>query len=260
MPRRCTVCTRDDRDAIDRALVGGTPYRGIARRWPVSADALARHHDEHLPAHLAEAHAAREVADADKLLARLQRLLDTAEGLLARAAREGDYKAADVYRARGAPVPPTAESALRLELANGSRIISLPGRDDSTIRGYSGVRLLVVDEASRVADALYMSVRPMLAVSGGRLLALSTPFGTRGWWYEAWRSEEPWERYEVPATDCPRIPAEFLEEERRSMGDWWYRQEYGCEFMDAQDAVFRQADIAAAITSEVAPLFGSEVA
>jgi hypothetical protein len=127
-------------------------------------------------------------------------------------------------------------------------------------RGYSGVRLLVVDEASRVSDGLYMSIRPMLAVSGGRLLALSTPFGTRGWWHEAWRSEEPWERFEVPATDCPRISPEFLEEERRSMGDWWYRQEYLCAFMDARDAVFRQADIAAAITPDVAPLFGSEVA
>ena len=33
---------------------------------------------------------------------------------------------------------------------------------------------------------------------GGRLVALSTPFGTRGWWYQAWRSEEAWQRYEVP--------------------------------------------------------------
>ncbi|MCG8456864.1 MAG: hypothetical protein MI919_11335, partial [Holophagales bacterium] len=64
----------------------------------------------------------------------------------------------------------------------------------------------------------------MLAVSSGRLLALSTPFGTRGWWYEAWRSDEPWERYEIPAAECPRISPEFLEEERRTMGEWWFRQ------------------------------------
>ena len=54
----------------------------------------------------------------------------------------------------------------------------------------------------------------MLAVSGGRLLAMSTPFGTRGWWYEAWRSNEDWERYEVPAERCPRISAAFLDENR----------------------------------------------
>src|SRR5438874_11416147 len=79
-------------------------------------------------------------------------------------------KCLDVYRALDRPVPAEAESALRLELENGSRIVSLPGEDGS-IRGFSGVRLLLIDEASRVEDALYMSVRPMLAVSGGRLVA-----------------------------------------------------------------------------------------
>jgi hypothetical protein len=72
------------------------------------------------------------------------------------------------------------EPSLRLELENGSRIVSLPGKQD-TVRGFSGVRLLVVDEAARVPGELYFAVRPMLAVSGGRLLALSTPFGTVRW-------------------------------------------------------------------------------
>jgi hypothetical protein len=91
----------------------------------------------------------------------------------------------------------------------------------------------------------------MLAVSGGRLVALSTPFGTRGWWYEAWRSGEPWERYEVPAAECPRISPEFLEEERRTIGDWWFDQEYGCRFLDAQSAAFRREDIDRAFEEEV---------
>lgn len=136
-------------------------------------------------------------------------------------------KALGVYRVLDRPVPPEAESRLSLELANGSRVVALPGGEGG-IRGFSGVRLLVVDEASRVADALYMSVRPMLAVSGGRLIAASTPFGTRGWWYEAWRGDEPWERYEVPAEECPRISDDFLAEERRVMGEWWFSQEYLC--------------------------------
>lgn len=161
-------------------------------------------------------------------------------------------KCLDAYRAVGAAEPPEAESALRLELRNGSRIISLPGNED-TIRGYSGVRLLVIDEASRVPDALYAAVRPMLAVSGGQLIAPSTPFGTRGWWYEAWQSADPWERYEVPAPMCPRIAPAFLEEERRTLGEWWYRQEYFCEFMDAQTAAFRRADIDRAFSEEVTP-------
>ena len=63
-------------------------------------------------------------------------------------------------------------------MANGSRLVALPGREE-TIRSYSGVRLLILDEASRVPDDLYRAVRPMLAVSHGRLVALSTPFGQR---------------------------------------------------------------------------------
>ncbi len=164
-------------------------------------------------------------------------------------------KALDVYRALDRPVPPTAESALRLELENGSRIVSLPGKE-GTIRGYSGVRLLAIDEAARVPDELYYSVRPMLAVSGGELDAASTPFGTRGWWYEAWRSSEAWERYEVPATECPRIPAAFLAEEREALGAWWYAQEYECRFMEAVDSVFSSALIQAALSDDVEPLFG----
>jgi len=155
-----------------------------------------------------------------------------------------------VYRGAGRPVPPAAESAMRLELDNGSRVVSLPGTETS-IRGYSAVRLLIVDEAARVEDSLYLSVRPMLAVSAGRLIGLSTPFGTRGWWYEAWRGPEPWERYEVPATMCPRIPAAFLAEERRSIGEWWYRQEYQCEFMEGQTSIFTRDEIDAAFDEEV---------
>ena len=165
-------------------------------------------------------------------------------------------KVLDVYRALDHPEPPEAESALRLELANGSRIVALPGKE-GTIRGYSGVRRLLIDEASRVPDELYRSVRPMLAVSGGDLDAMSTPFGTRGWWYDAWRSDEPWDRVEVPATLVPRITPEFLAEEERSMGRWWFDQEYLCRFMDAADAVFRHADIMAAFSVDAPPpLFG----
>ncbi len=89
------------------------------------------------------------------------------------------------YRAFQHPMPSGQESALRLELTNGSRIISLPSKEE-TIRGFSGVRLLVIDEAARVPDELYFAVRPMLAVSGGHLVALSTPWGRRGWFYDAW--------------------------------------------------------------------------
>ena len=162
-------------------------------------------------------------------------------------------KVVDLFGALGRPMGVTAESALRLELANGSRVVSLPG-DEKNIRGFSGVALLVIDEAARVEDALYCSVRPMLAVSQGRLAALSTPFGKRGWFHDEWHGAGDWQRVKITAEQCPRISPQFLSEERRALGERWYRQEYLCGFEDTVDAVFAWADIQAALSDEVRPL------
>jgi hypothetical protein len=161
-----------------------------------------------------------------------------------------------LFAALGRPVSTAQESALSMSLVNGSRIVSLPG-DEETIRGYSGVRLLVVDEASRVPDALYFAVRPMLAVSQGRLVCLSTPFGKRGFFFEEWHGSGSWERVRITAEQCPRIPAAFLQEERRALGERWYRQEYECSFEETVDQVFSHADVMAAMTDDVRPLFAS---
>jgi len=156
---------------------------------------------------------------------------------------------ARLYTASGATVPSTAETMLRLELENGSRVLSLPA-SEKTVRGLSKVKLLLLDEASQVSDSLYATVRPMLAVSGGRLVALSTPFGKRGWWSNAWHSVDPWKRVSITADQCPRISPAFLAEERRELGEWWFRQEYECEFMDAETQVFTSAEIEAAFATE----------
>ena len=146
------------------------------------------------------------------------------------------------------------ESAMRLELANGSRIIALPGTE-GTIRGYSGAKTVIVDEASRVDNALFAAVRPMLATTNGRFVALTTPYGKRGWFYDAWTQGEGWERTMVTAHDCPRIDPEWLAEERRLQGDWAFRQEYLCEFVDTDEQFFASDLIEAALTHEVAPLW-----
>jgi Terminase large subunit, T4likevirus-type, N-terminal/Terminase RNaseH-like domain len=138
-------------------------------------------------------------------------------------------KILDAYNALGRPIAPASETLSHLELANGSRIVALPGREH-TVRSFSRVALLIIDEASRVPDDLYRSVRPMLAVSQGRLVALSTPFGRRGFFYEEWIGSGPWKRIQVSWRHCPRIDESFIVEERRALGDAWVRQEYECEF------------------------------
>lgn len=152
-------------------------------------------------------------------------------------------------------MPAESDRKLGVQLSNGSRIEALPG-SERTIRGFSGVDLLILDEAARIPDELYYAVRPMLAVSGGRLIMASTPYGQRGVFHEAWTKGPGWERYEVPATEVSRIPPEFLAEERRSMPDAMYRQEYFCSFEETEAAVFTTQDIEGAVTDDVQPLFG----
>lgn len=146
------------------------------------------------------------------------------------------------------------DNEISLAFPNGSRLVGLPG-NEATVRGFSAVSLLVVDEAARVSDELYLAIRPMLAVSSGALWLMSTPFGKRGFFHEVWeRGGRDWERVCVPATECPRIPKEFLEEERQAMGDRWYRQEYLCEFVDSVSGVFDRDLVERAITSDILPL------
>jgi hypothetical protein len=52
---------------------------------------------------------------------------------------------------------------MSLLFPNGSRIVGLPGIE-VTVRGFSAVSLLLIDEASRVDDAMYKALHPMLAV------------------------------------------------------------------------------------------------
>ena len=167
-------------------------------------------------------------------------------------------KVQEIYDTLGNACPLLLGSVLRMEFANGSRVIALPGAEKK-IRGYSGVKLLVIDEAARVSDDLVYSVRPMLAVSAGRLVMLSTPWGKRGEFFRAYTEGGPgYERVKVTAEQCPRIPREFLEQERRSMPDMYFRSEYMCEFTDTVDSVFRYEDIQAALDDEVTPLFEGE--
>jgi hypothetical protein len=157
---------------------------------------------------------------------------------------------------RALPDPPelAMESVARLEFRNGSRIISLPG-SEATVRGFSAAKAVVIDEASRVPDDLMASIRPILATSNGRLIALTTPAGKRGWFYKAWVEGDGWERITVTARDIPRITPDFLADERRELGDLMYSQEYLCEFVDQDTQVFPSDVIDAAFRDDVEPLW-----
>ncbi|MFN7921629.1 MAG: terminase family protein [Bryobacteraceae bacterium] len=135
---------------------------------------------------------------------------------------------------------------------NRSRIVGLPGKEN-TIRGFSRVSLLLIDEAARVPDELYFALRPALATSpDATIWLMSTPHGQDGFFYEEWANKKAaWERIRVPATECPRIRQDFLDEERRTLGDRWFAQEYLCKFMESESALFRTQDLEGLFSKDV---------
>jgi hypothetical protein len=164
-------------------------------------------------------------------------------------------KVRDGYERLGRPVEAVRELTLGMELANGSRVLALPG-DPLSIRGFSGPSVVVVDEAALVDDELFGALLPMLAVSQGRLICLSTPLGARGQFWDWWENGgTDWQRIKVRASECPRISAEFLAEQRRNLSPRWYEQEFECRFVEASGQVFPSDLILAAFDSDEPPLF-----
>jgi Terminase large subunit, T4likevirus-type, N-terminal len=148
--------------------------------------------------------------------------------------------------------PVTGDRAHRraLLLPNGSRLVAIPGTE-ATLRGFSAVSLLIVDEASRVPDETYYALKPMLATSAGDLWLLSTPYGQRGFFYEEWtHGAEDWTRLTVPAEECPRISEQFLARERKDLSETWFQQEYMCQFTTNGSQMFSTDSIESALTND----------
>jgi len=159
---------------------------------------------------------------------------------------------------RVVPAPALDEdNRLSLTLANGARVVSLPS-SEATIRGFSAATLIIEDEAARVPDDLHVAIRPMLATTGGTLALLSTPFGKRGHFWEAWEhGGDAWAWTRITAYDCPRIAPAFLEDERASMGDLAFRSEYLVEFCDVENQAFSSEHVLAALDDMLRPLWGA---
>jgi hypothetical protein len=172
------------------------------------------------------------------------------------ARQSGEFvrKAARFLEAKGIVPKGDGDNEMSLLLENKSRIIGLPS-NTVTVRGFSGVSLMIIDEAAGVSDEMYHAIRPMLAASRGRLWLLSTPHGKHGFFYEAWEHGGPgWMRISVKATDCRRISRRFIREEQAILGEHDFRQEYMCSFQDEPGQVFHHDVIAGAVRPNIKPM------
>ena len=134
------------------------------------------------------------------------------------------------------------------------RIVALPALEKN-IRGFGNAGLCIYDEAARIPDWVFHASGAFTAIGGGRRMYASTPFGKRGEFYKLWTEGIDVERFSIRAADCPRISAEFLQRERRKLGDLWFRQEYCCEFVEITEQLFAGDRVDSAMDEEVKPLW-----
>ena len=164
-----------------------------------------------------------------------------------------------IYRGMRAAPRLVKDNDSEMVLHNASRVISLPGTE-GTVRGFANVKLLVIDEAARVDDEVFASVLPMVG-SDGQILALSTPWGQRGWFYEL-AEEAPrngWEKHRVTVYDSGQWSPERIAEVRASVGKFVFASDYEALFQDTDDQLFSTEDVRRAFTSDVQPLFPNGV-
>ena len=149
--------------------------------------------------------------------------------------------AIDLVVSSGLELNAEAWNKSTIELPDGGRIMAVPGTEQ-TIRGVPALDLLVIDEASRVTDDLMVAVMPMIATTGGTIMALSTPAGQKGWFFEEAASASAgggrWAYWKITADMCPRIPQDHLDEMLDKMGEAVFEQEYFCRFLLGDRQVF----------------------
>lgn len=160
-------------------------------------------------------------------------------------------------------------SLTKMLLKNGSRVITLPGTG-SSVRSYTAPDLIILDEASWAVEELYAAIRPMMLMSKGQIILISTPHGKQGFFYNVWSHhgevdphgnevvelDDNWERYRVRVTENPRVTKDYIEKERAEFGDRYVEQEYMCKFVETEEQVFPSDLIKSMFAKNVNPLFG----
>jgi hypothetical protein len=118
------------------------------------------------------------------------------------------------------------ENVYGLELENGSRVLALPGSDDS-IRGLTVDGWIAADEAARLPENMIAALRPMRARTNARFVMLSTAWSRTDPFWTVWADEDPsWLRLKATADVCGLYSQAQLDQERRALGEIAFNREY----------------------------------
>ncbi len=91
------------------------------------------------------------------------------------------------------------------EFPNGSKVIGFVTGDAQRLRGISGAdNLYIVDESSAVSSAIWSSVDGNLA-GGGKVLAVSNPVLSSGWYFNCFAEGSTWHRLAISSIEASEV-------------------------------------------------------
>ena len=122
----------------------------------------------------------------------------------------------------------TTDNVFRLELGNGSRVLALPGTQES-IRGLTVDAWIVADEAAQLDPAIMAALHPMRTQRpNARFAMLSTAWSRTDPFWSVWDNDDPsWMRIRATIDVEPTLIApNVLERARRQLSEDDFKREY----------------------------------
>lgn len=160
--------------------------------------------------------------------------------------RQGEKVFEEMHNACRQIVRGVNKSQLKMNFINGSQIQFLSADNPDTIRGYS-FDWMVIDEAAFIAErAINEAIIPTLTARGKKCLVISTP-RSKNWFY-SWflkgqEQSSDYISFEGISADNPYTDKGFIEEQRLSLPDEIFKQEYLAKFSESTNDVFRNLDL-----------------
>ncbi|MFW5968846.1 MAG: terminase large subunit domain-containing protein, partial [Persicimonas sp.] len=147
----------------------------------------------------------------------------------------------EVFRRAGLKIPLVKDNVTELEFTNGSRIIAQAAK---SVRSRSGTIILDEFGVYQHDREVWKAVAPAAEANPDlRIIAVSTPFGASGQFYDIWVDEDgiysDWSRHEIDVYQAAAegFPVDPEEMKQRYALDVW-RQEFCCQFLSDIDQYF----------------------
>ena len=156
----------------------------------------------------------------------------------------------ELMDASTAVIQSSNKAELTLKFVNGSTLQFLSTERPDSVRGYS-FNYMILDEVAYVNERGFeTAILPTLTAIGKKCLIISTP-KSKNWFYKYYlkgvNDNSEYISFRGKSTDNPYVNEKFIAEQRLSLPDDIYRQEYLAEFTDAGSEVFRGVDQACVV-------------